>query len=107
MNWQLPGSGTPLQSAFWNSDEGMRALFQNMSDFYSNSGRNAGMASWLSSMFPASRSRYGVAAAQNPSLTWESWLQEQAPHLLSLFESQPASLRGSVPGFYRPGRQLW
>src|SRR5688500_15702130 len=107
MNWTLPGTNNTVEQTFWNTDEGMRSLFQNMSDFFTNSGQNYAMAQWFNQNFGAERNRYNVDAIQDKDLTFEKWLQGRAPHLANQFNLQPASLRGSQPGFTRPNRQLW
>lgn len=106
--WTLPGnSGSTLSRTFWDSDEGMRALYQNMSDFFSNGGQNWVLSNWFQNAFGAERNRYNQAAIDNKDLSWEGWLQQRAPQLMNDFAALPASLRGSQPGFTRRGRDLW
>lgn len=108
MNWTMPGQpDNPTQKEFWNTDEGMRALFQNMSDFFSNGGQNSAMAGWFNNLFGAESNRYKAEAIQNKDLDFGQYLQQRSPQYMALFNALPATLRGSQPGFMRRGRDLW
>lgn len=108
MDWQLPGDpNSPVQKDFWNTDEGMRALYQHMADYFTGGGQNTIMGSWFNNQFNNVANRYKAEAIQNPNLDFGSWLQNNAPHLAGMFSSLPATLRGSDPNFMRRGRDLW
>lgn len=62
MRWTLPGDpNNAVQHEYWNTDEGQRALFQNLSDYFTNNGQNTVLANWFSKMFPDALNRYHAA----------------------------------------------
>lgn len=108
MNWQLPGNGNALQNNFWNgSAEGNRALYQNMSDFYTQNGGNLRMSNFFNSQYNNNMNQFKNQAIQNPQLNYMDWLQQNSKALSQGFDMLTAAGRGQQPGFVRPGRELW